>query len=178
MRNVKRSEKLIVKFLVFPIPIGLNTLNFGVKESLNMFLELEKDALSIDSINHKINPCEFCKVINKTDIILITTNTNWSGAPNIRMNNFKWHSSTMNRSIIRYLMTFSQLIGITNRGHTRLLETREIFKTQNRPNDLRRWMTKSSMPLIRPCRVANKGLMKGLDIRRLEGIETRLTLSF
>jgi hypothetical protein len=75
-------------------------------------------------------------------------------------------------------MTFSQLTDITNRGHTRLLETREIIKTQNRPNDMRRWMTKPSMPLIRLCRVANKGLMKGLDVGRLEGIETILTLSF
>jgi hypothetical protein len=54
-----------------------------------MLLKLEKDPLSLGSIDHKINSCEFHKIINKTDIILITTNINWSGTPNIRMNNFK-----------------------------------------------------------------------------------------
>jgi hypothetical protein len=75
----REVKKLIVKFLVFPAPIGLNTSNFGVKESLNMFLKLEKDALRLGSIDHKINLCEFRKVINKTDTILITINRNWCG---------------------------------------------------------------------------------------------------
>jgi hypothetical protein len=56
------KEKLIVKFVVCPTPIELNTSNFGVKESHNMFLKLEKNALSLSSIDPKINPCEFEKL--------------------------------------------------------------------------------------------------------------------
>lgn len=81
--------KVIVKFLILFTLIELNTSNFRVKESLKVLLKLEKNVLNLCSIYQKINPCEFCKVINKTDIISITTNRNWSETPNIRMSNFK-----------------------------------------------------------------------------------------
>jgi hypothetical protein len=74
--------------LIFPTPIGLNTFDLGVKEVLNVCLKLEENALNINSINHKMNPCKFCKVINKINVIFITINKNWSRTPNIRMNEF------------------------------------------------------------------------------------------
>jgi hypothetical protein len=51
MCYAKWSEELIVKFLIFPTPIRLNTFNFCVKEPLNMSLELHEDALSISSVS-------------------------------------------------------------------------------------------------------------------------------
>jgi hypothetical protein len=100
MTNAKRSKKLVVHLLVFHTPVGLNIFDFNVKEALFMGLKGENNVLHISSINHKINPCEFCKVINKANIIFIATNRYRGRTLDIRMNEFKRHSRTMDRVTI------------------------------------------------------------------------------
>jgi hypothetical protein len=51
-----------------------------------MGLKLGKDLGDFRTIMHKINPSKFTKVINKADIIFISSDRNRSSAPNIRKN--------------------------------------------------------------------------------------------
>jgi hypothetical protein len=97
MTNAKRSKKLVVQVLIFPTLVGLNIFDFSVKEELYMGLEGEENVLHISSINHKINPREFFKVINKTNVIFIATNRYRGRTRDIRMNEFKRHSRMMDR---------------------------------------------------------------------------------
>jgi hypothetical protein len=77
-------KKCIMHFLVFPSPIGLYVLDGGVKESFNMGFKLHKDARCFGTIMHQIYPGKLAKVINKTDVIFITTNRTRRRTPYIR----------------------------------------------------------------------------------------------
>jgi hypothetical protein len=79
-------EKLAMKFLIFPTPVRLHTLNFRVKESFYVSLELGKDLLCFSAIMHEVNLHEFTKIINENDIVFITTNRDWGRTPDIRKN--------------------------------------------------------------------------------------------
>lgn len=84
------NEELVMKFLVFPTPIGLYTFNLGVKEVFNMSLGYKENVVNISPIIHEIDPHEFVKIINETNIIFGTTNKNRDRAPNIGKNKFEW----------------------------------------------------------------------------------------
>jgi hypothetical protein len=77
MGNGKRFKKLVMKFLIFPTPIRLHTLNFCVKNTLNMRLKLHKNTLSFRTVMHKINLRELAKIINKAYIIFVAANRHW-----------------------------------------------------------------------------------------------------
>jgi hypothetical protein len=89
MGNAKLEEKLMVKFLIFPTPVRLDTFNFSVEEALHMHLKEHKNVLCISSVIHKINPCEFAKVINKANVILKSTNKSGRRTPNIGKDKLK-----------------------------------------------------------------------------------------
>jgi hypothetical protein len=100
MGDVTLEEKLMVKFLIFPVPIRLHTFYFSVEEVFNMRLKEHKNVLCISSVIHKINPCEFAKVINKANVILKSINKSGRRIPNIRKDKLKWRSRSMNGIII------------------------------------------------------------------------------
>jgi hypothetical protein len=77
MSNAKGSKKLAMKFLIFPTPVRLHTLNFCVKELFYVSLELGKDLLCFSAIMHEVNPRELTEIINETDVVFITTNRGW-----------------------------------------------------------------------------------------------------
>jgi hypothetical protein len=96
----QRFKNLVMKFLIFPTPIRFHTVNFCVKETLNMRLKLHKNVLSFKTVMHKINPCELDKIINKAYIIFVATNRYWGRPPNIRKYEFKQFGRAMNRNSI------------------------------------------------------------------------------
>jgi hypothetical protein len=100
MGNAKLEEKLVVKFLILPTPIKLDTFYFSVEEALHMHLKEHKNVLCISSVIHKINPYEFAKVINKANVILKSTNRSERRTPNVRKDQLKWRSRSMNEIII------------------------------------------------------------------------------
>jgi hypothetical protein len=100
MGNAKDLKILVMKFLIFPTPIRFHTVNFCVKETLNMRLKLHKNVLSFKTVMHKINPCELDKIINKAYIIFVATNRYWGRPPNIRKYEFKQFGRAMNRNSI------------------------------------------------------------------------------
>jgi hypothetical protein len=81
-----RDRKIGYEVFDFPTPVRLHTLNFRVKESFYMSLELGKDLLCFSAIMHEVNLREFTKIINETDIVFITTNRDWGRTPDIRKN--------------------------------------------------------------------------------------------
>jgi hypothetical protein len=54
-----------------------------------MRLKHHKNVLCISSVIHKINPCEFAKVINKANVILKSTNKSGRRTPNIGKDKLK-----------------------------------------------------------------------------------------
>jgi len=84
MGNAKGTKEGIVHFSVFPSPIRLNTLYSSIKETLNVSFKLHKNAWCLRSIMHQIYPGELRKVINKTDIVFVSTNGSRRRAPHIR----------------------------------------------------------------------------------------------
>ena len=72
--------------MILTPPIRLNSFNFGIKKTLNVSLESVKDLLNIRLMFEEINPTESGLVINKTDIIFVTTGRSNSRSPNIGVN--------------------------------------------------------------------------------------------
>jgi hypothetical protein len=90
--------KKLVEATIFPSPIRLDTLDFSVKQQLNVFLKLKENILNFRFGMKEKNPGEFAEIVNKTHIILKTTNRGYSRAPNICINELKRSSRSMNRN--------------------------------------------------------------------------------
>jgi hypothetical protein len=71
------------KITVLTPPVGLNINNFLLEEPLYMTLELQEDIKHIRLAFQQINPCKATISINKTDIIVVTTNRSLGMAPHI-----------------------------------------------------------------------------------------------
>jgi hypothetical protein len=63
-----------------------------------MFFELEESILNFRFAMKEKNPREFTEIVNKTHIVLKTTNRSYSQAPNISINELKRSSRSMNRN--------------------------------------------------------------------------------
>lgn len=72
MGNANTLE-IFVETMIFPSPVRLNSPNFGVKETFNMILKSIKDGLNIRFVLQKINPAETAIIVNKANIILISS---------------------------------------------------------------------------------------------------------
>ena len=66
------KEKM--KLLILTTPIGLDSKNFPIKQSFNKVLEFLKFLENFRLVLKQVDPSEFAKVINKTDIIFISSN--------------------------------------------------------------------------------------------------------
>jgi len=86
MSDAKRTKKCVMNFLVFPTPIGLDTLNFSIQEAFNMCLEPQKYTRGVCTIMHQIDPRKFTEIIDEADIIFETPNGLRCRAPYIREN--------------------------------------------------------------------------------------------
>jgi hypothetical protein len=69
-----KRKKCVVNFLKFTTLIRLDTLDFGIEKSLNMWLKLQKDTRSLSTVMHQINSEEFAKIIDKIDVIFKSAN--------------------------------------------------------------------------------------------------------
>jgi hypothetical protein len=63
-----------VKFLIFTTPIGLHGEDFPVKESLSEGLEFSKLHENFRFMLKQIDPCKFTVIINKANIISLSSN--------------------------------------------------------------------------------------------------------
>ena len=88
MRNPMFLEEG-AKVAVFTAPIRLDINNFCFEKALNMCLKLEKDIKHIRFTFKQIKPCETTIGINKTDIVIVTTDRSLGMAPYIGINKFK-----------------------------------------------------------------------------------------
>jgi hypothetical protein len=75
--------KECVEVAILAPPIGLNMANFVVKLMLNMGLKLNEDIKNIRLAFKEIKPCEATISINKTHIIIVTTNRGLCRPPHI-----------------------------------------------------------------------------------------------
>jgi hypothetical protein len=83
MSYTKIFKILVVKLLIFSTPVRLDMLDFSVKETLNMGLKMNKNALILSSIMHQIYLGKLSRVINEIYIIFVATNRYWSGTLDI-----------------------------------------------------------------------------------------------
>jgi hypothetical protein len=82
---------------VFTSPIRLNMDNFLIKEVLNMILKLHKDIKHIRFAFNKVEPSKTTKSINKSHIIVVSTNRSLGRTPHIKINKLKRRSSYSTR---------------------------------------------------------------------------------
>jgi hypothetical protein len=82
-----RDPKLIkkcVEVVILTTPIGLNMENFMLEKAFDMRLELNEHIEHIRFAFEEIKPSKSTMGINKTDIIVVTTNKGLGRAPYIR----------------------------------------------------------------------------------------------
>jgi hypothetical protein len=72
-----------MKFFIFTAPISLHSNYFSIKEPLNKFLKLMKFLKNFRFELKEINLGELVVIINKTNIVLITTSRNGCRPPYI-----------------------------------------------------------------------------------------------
>ena len=65
--------KVAVEFVVFTTPIGLNTLDFIIQKAFDMSLKVAENLLNIRLVFEQINLGKARVVINKANIILVTS---------------------------------------------------------------------------------------------------------
>ena len=85
-RNVMRDAnafKKRVQPLVLPTPIGLHGNDLTIKQTFNMSLEKTKFFEDIRFIFEQIYPTKLAKIINKTDIVFLSSYRDGSRTPNI-----------------------------------------------------------------------------------------------
>jgi hypothetical protein len=63
-----------IKRLIFTSPIGLSSKNFVVKLTFHKTLKIMKALEDLRFMMQKTDPCEFTVVINKTNIIVVSSN--------------------------------------------------------------------------------------------------------
>ena len=85
MLNVSDPKRLKeeVEVAILATPVRLNMNNFVLEKAFNMFLELNKNVKHIRFTFDKIKPGKAAVSINKTDIIIMTTNRSLSRTPYI-----------------------------------------------------------------------------------------------
>jgi hypothetical protein len=72
MRDLKRLEKG-VEVAILTTPIRLNMNNFLLEKAFNMFLKLNKYIKHIRFLLNEIKPSETTVSVNKTNIVIMTT---------------------------------------------------------------------------------------------------------
>ena len=72
-----------VQPLIFPTPIGLHGNYLTIKETFNMSLEKTKFLEDIRFIFEQIYPAKLAKIINKADIIFLSSYKDGSRTPNV-----------------------------------------------------------------------------------------------
>jgi hypothetical protein len=92
--------KILMKLMIFTIPVRLDGFNFGVQEKLDMNLESIKHPLNIRFLFKKVNPAKTRVVINEINIVLKTTKRGNYRTPNIRVNKLKRCSGNTMRQTI------------------------------------------------------------------------------
>jgi hypothetical protein len=100
VRNTGTLE-ITTQLVIFTAPVRLDGFNLGVQKTLYMSLKRIKNLFNIRFVFKKIDPNKTRVVIDKANIVLITAGRSTSGAPNIRMNQFKRHSGNTRGSTIR-----------------------------------------------------------------------------
>ena len=100
--------------MILTTPIGLNCTNLSVEKTLHMSLKDIKNVFDIRFMLKEIDPVMVAIVINKTNIILITSRGGHRRTPNICVNKLKRCMRNTSRIIIRKLMTLGTLTSITD----------------------------------------------------------------
>src|SRR4051812_22189022 len=91
-RDTMHNSKLVkevIEIVVFTVPIGLHMNNFMVKQAFDMRLQLQENIKHIKFALKKLEPGETTVSINKTDIVIMTTNRSLGMAPYIRKHKLK-----------------------------------------------------------------------------------------
>jgi hypothetical protein len=78
--------KIAMQLVILTTPIGLDSLDLGIQETLDVRLEGVEHLFNIRLVFQKINLTKTRVVINKTHIILVSPGRGTSRAPDIRMN--------------------------------------------------------------------------------------------
>ena len=78
--------KIFVKVSILTTTIGLHALNFGIEKKLNIFLKAKEDMFNVGFLNDRKEPSVLGKVIDKTDVVFVSTNRTNCRTPNICIN--------------------------------------------------------------------------------------------
>jgi hypothetical protein len=78
--------KIAMKAVILTTPVRLDSFDFSIEETFNMSLKSIENLLDIRLMFQEIYPTEARIVINKANIVGISTRRRNSRSPNIRMN--------------------------------------------------------------------------------------------
>jgi hypothetical protein len=78
----KKGTKVVIP----PPSVGLHGQQFLIEESFNTSLEVLKFLKNFRFMFEQVNPCEFAKIIDKRNIVIVLSNRSRGRAPNIREN--------------------------------------------------------------------------------------------
>jgi hypothetical protein len=84
-----RACKVGMEAVILSAPIGLDSANLSIQQTLNMRLKSVKDALNVRFVLNQVNPRIAAVIINEANIILKTSGRRQSRTPNISMNKLK-----------------------------------------------------------------------------------------
>ena len=79
-------KKIFVEVAILSTSIRLDTFNFGIKKEFDMLLKTQKSGFYIRFSMKKIDPTLLGEIINKTHVVLKTTNRGNCRTPNISIN--------------------------------------------------------------------------------------------
>jgi hypothetical protein len=113
VRDTKLGEES-VKLSILASPVRLNNKNLSIKLLFNKTLELLKLLKHLGFELDEINPCEFAKVVNEANIILLSADRFWCRTPDIGIDKLQGKFSHTCRFWIRQMMTLSLLTSVTN----------------------------------------------------------------
>jgi hypothetical protein len=113
MRDAKFLQ-IRIQLLILTTPVGLNSKNFLVKQPFNKCLELFEFLKNIRFVLKEIDPSKLTKIINKADIVFISSNRLTSGTPYIREYKLQRHFRNTRLGGVRKLVTLSLLASITD----------------------------------------------------------------
>jgi hypothetical protein len=86
LANNDNVSKVRIQFLIFFSPFDLHGKNFLIKQALNKRLELFKLLKNLIFVLKQIDPSEFTIIINKADIILISSKIDSHAKPHTSEN--------------------------------------------------------------------------------------------
>ena len=96
-----RALEIGMETVILAAPIGLHGADFSIQETLNMFLKIIEHLLNIRFVFNQIYPTMAAIVINKTNVVFITSRRRHGRSPNIGVNKLKRRVRNMSRRIIR-----------------------------------------------------------------------------